>query len=131
MTITASDINKLRQATGAGMMDCKKALSESNGDFEAAIDNLRKRGQKISANRAGREATEGVAIAKTSSDNTKGIALVLSCETDFVAQNQDFIDFANKRPRIPKVETSGTERAGRHAKAASDAAVKIHKHNAV
>ncbi len=93
-TITAADINKLRQATGAGMMDCRKALTESNGDFEAAIDWLRKQGQKVAAKRSDREAKEGVVIAKTTADNKAGIVLCISCETDFVSKNADFIAFA-------------------------------------
>jgi elongation factor Ts len=93
-TITAADINKLRQATGAGMMDCRKALTETNGDFEAAIDWLRKQGQKIAAKRSDREAKEGVVIAKTTADNKAGIALCISCETDFVSKNADFVAFA-------------------------------------
>lgn len=93
-TITAADINKLRQMTGAGMMDCRKALTENNGDFEAAIDWLRKKGQKVAALRGDREAKEGVVLAKTSADNKTGIALCLSCETDFVSKNGDFIAFA-------------------------------------
>jgi elongation factor Ts len=93
-TITAADVNKLRQITGAGMMDCKKALAESGGDFDKAVDYLRKKGQKVAANRADREAKEGYIIAKTSSDNTTGYLISLSCETDFVAKNQDFVNFA-------------------------------------
>ena len=93
-TITAADINKLRQMTGAGMMDCRKALTENNGDFEAAIDWLRKKGQKVAALRGDREAKEGVVLAKTTADNKTGIALCLSCETDFVSKNGDFIAFA-------------------------------------
>jgi len=93
-TITAADVNKLRQITGAGMMDCKKALSEANGDFEAAIDNLRKKGQKVAANRADREAKEGYIIAKANDENTTGFLIAISCETDFVAKNQDFVTFA-------------------------------------
>lgn len=93
-TITAADINKLRQMTGAGMMDCRKALTENNGDFEAAIDWLRKKGQKVAALRGDREAKEGVVLAKTTADNKSGIALCLSCETDFVSKNGDFIAFA-------------------------------------
>lgn len=93
-TITAADVNKLRQITGAGMMDCKKALAESGGDFEKAVDYLRKKGQKVAANRADREAKEGYIIAKTNSDNTAGFLISLSCETDFVAKNQDFVNFA-------------------------------------
>ncbi|HCF62959.1 MAG TPA: elongation factor Ts [Chitinophagaceae bacterium] len=93
-TITASDINKLRQATGAGMLDCRKALTESNGDFEAAIDWLRKQGQKVAAKRSDREAKEGVVIAKTTADNKTGMIVCISCETDFVSKNADFVAFA-------------------------------------
>ena len=94
ITVTAADINKLRQATGAGMMDCRKALTESNNDFEAAIDWLRKQGQKVAAKRSDREAKEGVVIAKTTPDNKAGIVLCISCETDFVSKNADFVAFA-------------------------------------
>ena len=94
MSITAADINKLRQATGAGMMDCRKALTESNGDFEAAIDWLRKQGQKVAAKRSDREAKEGVIIAKTTADHKAGIVLCISCETDFVSKNAEFVAFA-------------------------------------
>lgn len=94
IAITAADINKLRQATGAGMMDCRKALTETNGDFEAAIDWLRKQGQKIAAKRSDREAKEGVIIAQTTADNKTGIAVCVSCETDFVSKNADFVAFA-------------------------------------
>ena len=94
VVITASDINKLRQATGAGMMDCRKALTESNGDFEAAIDWLRKQGQKVAAKRSDREAKEGVIIAATSSNNKIGYVVCISCETDFVSKNADFVAFA-------------------------------------
>jgi elongation factor Ts len=93
-TITAQDINKLRQATGAGMMDCRKALTETNGDFEAAIDWLRKQGQKVAAKRSDREAKEGVVIARTTFDNKTGIIISVSCETDFVSKNADFVAFA-------------------------------------
>ncbi len=93
-TITAADINKLRQQTGAGMMDCRKALTESNGDFEAAIDYLRKKGQKVAALRGDREAKEGVIIAKTSSDNKTGFIINVSCETDFVSKNAEYVAFA-------------------------------------
>lgn len=96
MSISAADVNQLRKMTGAGMMDCKKALQETNGDFEAAIDFLRKKGQKISANRADREAAEGAVIAKTSSDNTVGVVIELNCETDFVAKNDEFVALANE-----------------------------------
>ncbi len=94
VTITAADINKLRQTTGAGMLDCRKALTESNGDFEAAIDWLRKQGQKVAAKRSDREAKEGVVIAQTTADNKSGIVLCISCETDFVSKNADFVVFA-------------------------------------
>ena len=93
VTISAADINKLRQATGAGMMDCRKALTETNGDFEAAIDWLRKQGQKVAAKRSDREAKEGVVIAKTTPDNKTGIVVCVSCETDFVSKNADFVAF--------------------------------------
>ena len=92
--ITAADINKLRQATGAGMMDCRKALTETNGDFEGAIDWLRKQGQKVAAKRSDREAKEGVIIAQTTSDNKTGFVVCISCETDFVSKNADFVAFA-------------------------------------
>jgi elongation factor Ts len=95
MNITAADVNKLRTITGAGMMDCKKALVEANGDFDAAIDLLRKKGQKVAANRSDRDATEGVVLAKATADNTRGAMLVLNCETDFVAKNDAFVAVAN------------------------------------
>lgn len=91
VTISAQEINKLRQATGAGMMDCRKALTETNGDFEAAIDWLRKQGQKVAAKRSDREAKEGVVIAQTTADNKTGIVVCVSCETDFVSKNGEFI----------------------------------------
>ncbi len=94
--ITAAEVNKLRKQTGAGMMDCKNALVESEGDFEKAIDILRKKGQKVANKRADREASEGVIIAKTTNDNKKGIIISLNCETDFVAKNKDFVNFANQ-----------------------------------
>src|SRR5436305_8003564 len=93
-TISAAEINKLRQATGAGMMDCRKALTETNGDFEAAIDWLRKQGQKVAAKRSDREAKEGVVLAKTTGDHKTGIIVCVSCETDFVSKNADFVAFA-------------------------------------
>ncbi len=95
MKITAQQVNELRKATGAGMMDCKKALMESEGDMEKAIDYLRKKGQKVAAKRADREASEGVVLAKVSDDKTFGAVVMINCETDFVAKNQDFIDFVN------------------------------------
>ena len=94
VNITAAEINKLRQQTGAGMMDCRKALVESNGDFEAAIDYLRKKGQKVAALRNDREAKEGVVIAKTTPDNKTGYIINLACETDFVSKNAEFVQFA-------------------------------------
>jgi elongation factor Ts len=93
--ITAQDINKLRKMTGVGMMDCKQALTEAEGDFDKAIEILRKKGQKVASKRADRETSEGIAIARTTSDNTFGIAFVLTCETDFVAKGDDFIKSAN------------------------------------
>ncbi|MEP6465000.1 MAG: translation elongation factor Ts [Parafilimonas sp.] len=92
--VSAAEINKLRQATGAGMMDCRKALTETNGDFEGAIDWLRKQGQKVAAKRSDREAKEGVIIAKTTDDHKSGIIVCVSCETDFVSKNTDFVAFA-------------------------------------
>lgn len=94
VTITASDVNKLRQITGAGMMDCKKALAETNGDFDAAVDWLRKKGQKVSEKRADREVNEGLVIARVSADGSYGIITGLACETDFVAKNEAFVKFA-------------------------------------
>jgi elongation factor Ts len=96
VTISTQDINKLRQMTGAGMMDCRKALTETNGDFEAAIDWLRKQGQKVAAKRSDREAKEGVVIAKTTADNKTGIVVCVSCETDFVSKNTDFVAFGQR-----------------------------------
>ena len=84
--ITAAEVNKLRKSTGAGMMDCKKALVEADGDFDKAIEVLRKKGQKVAAKRADRESAEGAAIAKVNNDNTKGVIISLNCETDFVAK---------------------------------------------
>ncbi len=94
--ISATEINALRQQTGAGMMDCRKALVESNGDFEQAIDYLRKKGQKMASARSDREAKEGVVIAITNANQTQGVVLCLACETDFVSKNQDFVNFAKK-----------------------------------
>ena len=91
MAITASEVNKLRQQTGAGMMDCKNALIEANGDFEAAVDVLRKKGQKIAAKRGGNDAKEGVIIAQSTSDSKAGVIVTLNCETDFVAKNDGYV----------------------------------------
>ena len=94
--IKAAEVNKLRQQTGAGMMDCKKALVEAEGDFEKAIDILRKKGQKLASNRADRDTKEGVVLAKTNADATLAATIMFNCETDFVAKNQEVIDFAAK-----------------------------------
>ncbi len=94
MEITASLVNQLRQKTGAPLMDCKKALTESNGDFDAAIDYLRKKGAKVSALRSERDAKEGVSMAVTAADSKKGVIVKLGCETDFVAKSADFVNFA-------------------------------------
>jgi len=96
MAISAKDVKKLRDLTGAGMMDCKKALSEAGGDFDKAIEELRKKGQKLSAKRADREANEGVVMALTSSNRNTGVVFKLGCETDFVAKNDDFVAFAKQ-----------------------------------
>jgi elongation factor Ts len=93
VNITAADVNKLRTQTGAGMMDCKKALTEAGGDFEKAVDLLRKKGQKVAANRGDRDAKEGVVLAKTSGDHKRAAVIMVNCETDFVAKNEDFISF--------------------------------------
>lgn len=93
--ITAQDVNKLRKQTGAGMMDCKKALVEAEGDFDKAIDILRKKGQKVAAKRGDRDANEGLVIAKATTDNKKAVMVVVNCETDFVAKNEDFGSFAD------------------------------------
>ena len=104
MSISASEVNNLRKATGAGLMDCKKALTETNGDFDAAVDFLRKRGAKIAAKRADREATEGAVIALTSADNKIGVIVLLSCETDFVAKNDGFVAFAKEIAEVALAE---------------------------
>lgn len=96
MAITAQDVNKLRQMTGAGMMDCKKALTESDGDFEKAIEILRKKGQKVSASRSDRETKEGAVFVRTNADNTKAVLIAFTCETDFVAKNEEFVTLGNK-----------------------------------
>jgi elongation factor Ts len=95
MKITAAEVNKLRKSTGAGMMDCKKALVESKGDFDKAIENLRKKGQKVAANRADRESAEGAALAKINEDHTAGVLVSVNCETDFVAKNNAYQELAN------------------------------------
>ena len=95
-TITAADVNKLRTITGAGMMDCKKALVEADGDFDLAIENLRKKGQKVAANRSDRESTEGAAIAVVAEDKKSAVAITLNCETDFVGKNEGFVTLATE-----------------------------------
>ncbi|MDC1403467.1 translation elongation factor Ts [Crocinitomicaceae bacterium] len=100
MAITASDVNKLRQQTGAGMMDCKNALVESNGDFEAAVDILRKKGQKVAAKRGENEAKEGLVIADTADGGKTGYVLRLNCETDFVAKNDSFRGFVDSLLKV-------------------------------
>jgi elongation factor Ts len=94
MSISAADVSKLRKMTGAGMMDCKKALTEADGDFDKAIDIIRKKGQAVASKRADREATEGVVLAKVAEGNKRGAIVVLNCETDFVAKNESFIALA-------------------------------------
>ena len=96
MAITAKEVNELRKKTGAGMMDCKKALVEADGDMSVAVDLLRKQGQKIAAKRGDRDATEGLVVAKTAGNGAKGVVICLNCETDFVAKNEDFVNFANE-----------------------------------
>ena len=98
--VTAAEVNELRKATGAGMMDCKKALVEAEGDFDKAIDVLRKKGQKVAAKRADRDSSEGAAIAKINAGNTMGVAIVLGCETDFVGKNENFLALANEFAEI-------------------------------
>ena len=99
-TITAADVNKLRTITGAGMMDCKKALVEAEGDFDLAIENLRKKGQKVAANRSDRESTEGAAIAVVNADKTTGVVITLNCETDFVGMNESFVKMATEMANL-------------------------------
>lgn len=93
--ITAAEVNKLRKSTGAGMMDCKKALVEAEGDFDKAVEVLRKKGQKVAARRADRDSSEGAVIAKVNSEANKGVVVSLNCETDFVAKNDSFVKLAN------------------------------------
>ena len=95
INISAKQVNELRQKTGSGMMDCKKALVESNGDFDKAIDILRKKGQKVSASRSDRKTSEGVVVYRLNDENSKGFILSFTCETDFVAKNEDFLKLAN------------------------------------
>jgi elongation factor Ts len=98
--ITAAEVNNLRKTTGAGMMDCKNALVEAEGDFEKAIEILRKKGQKVAAKRADRDSSEGAAIAQVNSDKTSGVLISLNCETDFVAKNDSFVALANELAKL-------------------------------
>lgn len=98
--ITAADVNKLRKSTGAGMMDCKKALVEAEGDFDKAIAILRKKGQKIAEKRADRDSSEGAVVAKLNDDKTRGVVISLNCETDFVAKNESYVTLANQMADI-------------------------------
>ena len=98
--ISASEVNKLRKATGAGIMDCKNALVESNGNFDLAIENLRKKGQKVAAKRADRESSEGAVIATVNNENNSGVIISLNCETDFVAKNESFVNLAKQISEI-------------------------------
>jgi elongation factor Ts len=94
--ISAADVNKLRKATGAGMMDCKKALVEAEGDFDTAVEVLRKKGQKVAANRADRDSSEGAVIARVNDDATVGVIVSVNCETDFVAKNESYVTLSNQ-----------------------------------
>lgn len=107
--ITAAEVNKLRQTTGAGMMDCKKALVEADGDFEKSIEILRKRGQKVAANRADRESSEGAVIAKVNEAGTRGVIVSLNCETDFVAKNDTFVKLATELAELALSASSKEE----------------------
>jgi len=98
--ITASEVNKLRKTTGAGMMDCKKALVEAEGDFEKAVENLRKKGQKVAANRADRDSSEGAVLARVNESNTEGVVVSINCETDFVAKNESYLNMAKELAEI-------------------------------
>lgn len=108
MAITAQDVNKLRQMTGAGMMDCKKALTEAEGDFDKAVELLRKKGQKVSASRADRETSEGVVFAKTNDAGTEGALIAFTCETDFVAKNEEFMQLGNSIAELAFAEKPAT-----------------------
>ncbi len=108
MAITAQEVNKLRQMTGAGMMDCKKALTEAEGDFDKAIELLRKKGQKVSASRADRETSEGVVFAKTNDSGNEGALIAFTCETDFVAKNDEFVQLGNQIAELAFGEKPGT-----------------------
>ena len=110
--VTAAEVNKLRKTTGAGMMDCKKALVEADGNFDSAIEILRKKGQKVAAKRADRESSEGAVIAKVNSDSNSGVIISLNCETDFVAKNESFISLANQIAELALSSNSKEELLG-------------------
>ena len=109
MNITAKDVNELRKKTGAGMMDCKNALVEAKGDFEMAIDVLRKKGQKVASKRSDRSASEGVVLSAVSNDKKFGAMVSVNCETDFVAKNEDFITFVKELSELKNEKNSNTE----------------------
>ncbi len=111
MSISAADVKKLRDQTGAGMMDCKKALAESGGDMAKAIEILRKKGQKVSEKRADREANQGVIVSMISDDHKKAVALELNCETDFVAKNDEFVQYAMDFARVAFEDEPGDREA--------------------
>ena len=106
MKITASEVNKLRQATGAGMMDCKNALVEAEGDFDLAVENLRKKGQKVAAKRADRDSAEGAVLARVNAENTAAVLVSVNCETDFVAKNDSYLALANSILDVALNQTS-------------------------
>ena len=106
MKITASEVNKLRQATGAGMMDCKNALVEAEGDFDLAVENLRKKGQKVAAKRADRDSSEGAVLARVNAENTAAVLVSVNCETDFVAKNDSYLALANSILDVALNQTS-------------------------
>jgi len=126
MAITAQDVNKLRNVTGAGMMDCKKALDESGGDFDGAIEILRKKGQKVSASRADRDAKEGAVFAQVASGNMAAVILELNCETDFVARNDDFQNLGNAIAAKALAAKASTPEAGRELKMDDGRSVQEH-----
>ena len=109
MAISAKEVGELRKATGAGMMDCKEALKESGGDYEGALDFLRKKGQKVAAKRADREANEGVVVTLINDSGDQGLVMALSCETDFVAKNEDFIALAQRLAQLAMDNSASTK----------------------
>lgn len=126
MAITATQVNELRQKTGAGMMDCKKALTESNGDFEKAIEILRKKGAAIASKRADKSANEGIVVAKISDDHKKATMIEVNCETDFVAKSDDFIKLANEIVEVTfKSESSNAQQLLESDKSLSEKVVDV------